>query len=331
MNSPLITFVRQKSTGQKFVVFDNDLTTKRPVSSLPQATGRDAWMRDIEIKCEHCDSWHRAQTMHDACTGLACGSCHGAANSDKESTLAAAMRKAAALLRLAQSDNPHEAALAAARAQEIIDRYKLNIASATTDNAAAVESSEPVQNFDRDPLAQDATVQRWKCYLAMGIAKGNQCMVYTCGTAICLIGRASDVATVRYFFTYLVGEIERLAEKHCRGCGRTYWNNFRIGAAETVTQRLEESRAQTIENVKAEALANGGESALVVVNNSLALMKKKAHEVDLWAASNMKLRNRSAGKTRHHESARDAGRRAGRSIPLGANSGALGSGARAIQ
>jgi hypothetical protein len=234
------------------------------------------------------------------------------------------MRKAAALLRLAQSDNPHEAALAASRAQEIIDRYKLNLAA--LDATPSEEPAEEIRNFKDDPLDDGGT---WKALLAQAVARVNQCQVYTCSGHVHLIGRPSDVAMVRPFYAYLASECERLASRHCRGNSRTYWNNFRLGAVETINQRLKASLAATVETVKAEALAAGNAGALVVVTNSLALIEKRKQEVADWTRQNMNLRNRSA-RSSYNSAGRDAGRAAGHGVNLNRSAGALNSTRRAL-
>jgi hypothetical protein len=235
------------------------------------------------------------------------------------------MQKAAKLLRLAQSDNANEAALAASRAQEIIDRFKLSMDALQMDEAQIIASNEPIQDFGADPLTRDAKLARWKAYLASGIAKQNQCMIYRSGGALKIIGRASDAVAVRYLFSWLSSEVERLANRDCHGYGVTYWNNYRIGAAESICRRLREESARTLETVRTEA-AQISSAALVVVNNNALALVRKEQEVHAWAKSNMRLRSSSGGRgSRYDHSARQAGRTAGNSVSLRA-SGRIGGG-----
>lgn len=237
-----------------------------------------------------------------------------------------AISKAAKLLRLAQSSNQHEAAAAAAKAQEIIDRYKLTLDPAQLDEATATipnsQPEEPIQSFGHDPLTTKGRADRWQCWLLMGIAKVNQCKVYLSDGNLALIGRASDVQGCRYIFAWLSGEVDRLAAKDCAGCGRTYWNNYRIGAVETISRRLAEQQKTTFDAVRSEALqlTDGAQQshALTVINNNAAMMIKRGRDVELWAAGNMKLKSKSAGRTRYDSNAREAGRRAGENVSLSA-------------
>lgn len=235
-----------------------------------------------------------------------------------------ALEKAAKLLRLATSNNPHEAALAATRAQEIMDRFKLS-ADAVNGVGGEIATDEPIANFGFDPLERASKVDRWKSSLAVCIARQNQCKVFLQG-GICLIGRASDVQTVRYLFAWMVREIERLAARDCKGTSRTYWNNYRLGAVETVSRRLRESAVQTVETVKLEAREAGGESALMVVERSAALMVQRAEQVEQWAKTNMRLRAGSSSRSNFHSGARNAGRKAGNEVRIGGARGSLGSG-----
>lgn len=233
-------------------------------------------------------------------------------------THAEALSKIAKLLRLATSNNPAESAAAAAKAQEIMERHKLTAG----DLSLPVESAEPIENFAHDPI--DVKADRWRVYLLSAIAKLNQCKLYLSGPKLCLIGRATDVGGARYIYSWLVREVERLASRDCRGCGRTYWNNYRLGAVETVTKRLRETAAQTLATVREEVRDDS--RALVLVNQNAALMVQRVAEVEDWTRTHMKLRAGRRSSASFNPSARSAGQRAGNEVRLGASAGALGSG-----
>jgi hypothetical protein len=317
-------FLRHKVTAVKYLRLASG--SMIPVADLPCLASNDATLSAISVKCETCETWHPCHAMHPHATGLECSACRATAcaSASPESQHAAAMRKAAALLRLAQSDNPHEAALAASRAQEIIDRYKLNLAA--LDSTPSEEPAEEIRNFKDDPLDNGGL---WKALLAQAVANVNQCKVYTSGGSVHIIGRPSDVAIVRPFYSYLATECERLASRHCKGNSRTYWNNFRLGAVETINQRLKASLAATVETVRAEALAAGNKNALAIVTNSLALIEKRKEEVAAWTRQNMSLRNRTA-RSSYNNAGREAGRAAGQSVNLNRSAGALNSTRRTL-
>lgn len=237
-----------------------------------------------------------------------------------------AVSKAARLLRLAQSDNPHEAALAAAKAQEIIERYKLTGMDLNLESTRE-ENNEPVREFQAPLDEGGAVVATWKMRLAMAIARVNQCQVYSQGGAIKIVGRASDAEAVRYLYAFVVREVDRLTLRDAKGNGRTWANNFRIGCVETVARALNDQRDATVNAVKKEAEVSGG-SAIVLVQNSLARIEKRTEETEAWVKSNLKLRSRSV-RFSQDAGAREAGRKAGREISLGAKHG-LGAGVRSI-
>lgn len=241
-------------------------------------------------------------------------------------TIEEALEKAAKLLRLATSTNPHEAALAASRAQEIMDRFKLS-ADAVSGAGGEVRSNEPIKDFADDRMDAGSKLDRWRGQLAMAVCAVNQCQCYRShkggGVGLSLIGRASDVSTVRYLYSWLTREIERLAARDCAGYGRTYWNNYRIGAVETITRRLRESAKATVEAVKAEALESGGERALIVVEQSALALQKRAEEVEQWTRANLRLRSGGSYRTTYNGSAREAGRRAGGEVRLNGARGAI--------
>lgn len=229
-----------------------------------------------------------------------------------------ALAKVAKLLRLSQSDNPNEAALASSRAQAIMDRFKLTGGDISLEG----KPEEKVAHFAHDPLELDGAA-RWKGQLACIIAKQNQCKAYKNGSALCLIGRPSDVQTVRYLYSWMVREVERLAGRDCAGCGRTYFNNYRLGAVETICNRLYAAATQTVADVKKEAV---GERALMVVTQSLAVIERHKQEVEDYGTNVLKLRRGSSGRTNYHSGAREAGRKAGHEVSIGGARPHLGGG-----
>jgi len=243
-------------------------------------------------------------------------------------THAEAIEKAVKLLRLAQSSNQNEAALAASRAQEIMDRFKLEGLSADYGTNKPKQPEEPIRDFKADLMDRGTQSETWKARLASTVAKVNECKVYvlrqrsfspsngwvvTAGFAI--VGRASDAQTVRYIYGWLSGEIERLSHKHCAGYGRTFYNNFRIGAVETVSARLEAARKETEVAVTREAMVSPNAMAMVHVKNAIALRNEQSAQVEKWVEQNLKLRTVKRTYT-PDATARQLGQRAGQQINI---------------
>jgi hypothetical protein len=199
-----------------------------------------------------------------------------------------ALEKAKKLLRLAQSDNPNEAALAASRAQEIIDRFKIEKFALEFEDNKPAAPDEPIKNFAGDPLDDSGRAETWKIRLAMELAKQNQCKIYSSG-GLCIIGRPSDATAVRYLFAWLTREIDRLAREHCAGYGRNYWNNFRIGAADTVARRLAEQAEATRTAVRREATAEKVQFKVVNPDGSAARIFDDIETATIYEAERYKL------------------------------------------
>ncbi len=234
-----------------------------------------------------------------------------------------AVSKVAKLLRLAQSDNPNEAALAAARAQEIMDRYKLEGITADFDAGGKAEPDEPINiNEPLDPV-QNST---WSQRLAVALASANQCRIYIGLAAVngtfarrpFIVGRPSDVEAVRYLYNWLKAEVNRLAARDGRGFSAIWKNNFRLGAVDTITRKIRESQAAMRQAMKAEAVADTkNPNALMRVETGLARLEKRSADLDKWIAANMHLKGSARGG--HGQSdfgARHAGQKAGEEIDI---------------
>lgn len=240
-----------------------------------------------------------------------------------------ALQKAAKLLRLAKSSNPNEAALAASKAQDIIDRFRIEAAALTLDGQTPQQPDEPIQDFGNDPLERLNRKSSWKSRLASTIAKYNACKMYNGHYGPSVIGRPSDVATVRYIYAWLVQETDRLAARDCRGNGVSWVNNYRLGVVDTIGDRLHQQKRETQDRVRAEvALLAVGQSAeaqslaLVKINNAIARTEERREEVEAWTKEHVKLVGR-ASYVRYSSTARAAGQRAGREVRFTTAKGAI--------
>ena len=115
------------------------------------------------------------------------------------------------LLALATSDNAHEAAAAAGMAAKLMAQHQIA-------EAELIGGIEEKATKEIDPLFAGKTLPGWLNILSAGLGKQNS--VYTWlhrksdGTShVCIAGRPSDVANVRFLFAYLHSEIERLTQK----------------------------------------------------------------------------------------------------------------------
>lgn len=248
-------------------------------------------------------------------------------------TDAVVLAKVQKLLRLSASSNANEAALAAAKAQELIDKYNLSQA------LLALESAEPVKGLDDEPIVDFAKagapldapkrLDRWRGYLAGIVARANACKIYYSGNEIALIGRPSDAETVRYLYGFLAREVERLTTEQGQGMGRTWRNNFRLGVVDTISRKVREQHAQFEKDARTAAKAENS-TALVRVNQALARIEARRDAVEEWTTANLKLYAHSGGSSRYNPSARQSGRKAGESIAVGGARGRITSVAKKL-
>lgn len=197
-----------------------------------------------------------------------------------------------ACLRLSKSSNEHEAALAAARAQEIIDRYQLAINDLDFDAQQKQRDDEPIKNFGyNDPLDNvkyGNYRESWTLRLATVVAEHNGTRTFWCkngytsrdGISIRIVGKPSDVDATRYLYSFFKGQIESLQSSCGRGQSSTWKGEFATGCIDTLRRRLKEQREATINEVKAENAGNP--LALMRVQNAVAKVEQKVQAVDKW-------------------------------------------------
>lgn len=249
-----------------------------------------------------------------------------------------ALRKAALCLKLANSSNPAEAALAASKAQEIIDRYQLDVNQLGYDSAQEQLDKEPIKDFGyEDPIEYSKYSFAGHLRLASIVSRHNGCRNILCkdserGTKVRIVGRPRDVQTARYMYSMLKQAVEELTKKCCSGNSTGYRNQFWLGCVDAITIKLEASRKETFTAMQEENKNNP--LALVRVNNAIAKMEKKSTEVLAWIQQNVsglrKGRNIGGIGSAAGVSGREHGRREGASIKLGSARAGLSSGVRQI-
>ena len=251
-----------------------------------------------------------------------------------------AIRKVGACLRLAQSPNANEAALAAAKAQDIMDRFNITAEVLKQEAGPAAEPDEPVKYFSNEPVLTACQKDSlWSGSLAWHISKHYGCSTirHTTNNAgsrsWSLVGRPSDVQTTRYMIGLLAEEVRRLAKTHCLGYSREYAKSFKAGVVDTIARKLREQRKTTEDAVRAEA---GKGMALVKVNNALATIAKKQEAVDKWIADHtgkgkMFEKRRASSNVSVDYTAREHGREVGKSVSVSSKAkGGLTSGAKQL-
>ena len=184
-----------------------------------------------------------------------------------------ALARVRKLLALATSPNPHEAALAAARAQALIEAHRLQ---AWLDaERQEEEDPDPIVDARDEPLELGRRLRKWKVVLAATLAEVNGCTAYTLERgreqAIVLVGRGRDRAAVVELWGWLVKRIEWLSATHGAGRDRQWHEAFRIGVVDAIAERLRQGNE--------EARAGLGDAALVVVEPAAAAHREALERV----------------------------------------------------
>jgi hypothetical protein len=272
------------------------------------------------------------------------------------------------LLALAKSTNVHEAAAAAAKAQELIAKYRIE-AAMLDDEPQRRSRPGPDESIVVRKVHTFATwrVDAWALSLVCDVARVNGCSPWYHGSYrggpaafVEAAGFEADLATSCFLSEYLVREVVALARAAQRfdrseRRGRTWMNNFRLGAATEIGRRLEEGEASAARRLLESATdaprrkdaspkrpawaepLHGPRGALeadpepprtyalVQVEQALARIEERRERVRDWVGSNKRL---SAGRSRasyFDEEGYEAGRAAGRRVTLSPRTGRLGS------
>lgn len=157
------------------------------------------------------------------------------------------------LLALAESPNVHEAAAAAARAQALISRHRL-------EEWLAEAEADPITDGRDAPLeVARRKLRKWKVALAAALAEANGCVAWTSvregREAVHVAGRARDRDAVRALWDALVRRIEWLSATAGPGRSRAWHEAFRVGAADAIAERLAAGEAEARAELPATSLA----------------------------------------------------------------------------
>lgn len=210
----------------------------------------------------------------------------------------AVVAQIAKLLALAenQAATPGEAATAAAAAGRLMAKYAIE--RHVVDRRREVGDDDGDLVDEKDPLWSGRRRSLWREYLAEGIARAHSCRtLISQGDDVCIVilGYSSDIQVVRYLFTYLEKEIDRLARSALRAgkvCGHRGGFNFRYGASAMVVERLHQMRDEAKKNFIRDRVAGSVDrgraivEARGVVTRAIMREREKTSEVLQMIARN---------------------------------------------
>lgn len=189
------------------------------------------------------------------------------------------IRKIQKLFSLAQSPIESEAALAMARAQELLAKYNLDLATVKETFVEGGTVAAPEEKREKTRMKRSAKFA-WQRKLWRSLAEANFCWYWVTevhepdrwhgkGTKVrvkrhIILGRQSNVVTVQMMGEYLEDSIERLlpypnAERHSRSA---FW--WKTGCAARIVERIVEKA----EKLKRDSEKNAtGEQGLVLLRD----------------------------------------------------------------
>ncbi|QBD78006.1 DUF2786 domain-containing protein [Ktedonosporobacter rubrisoli] len=177
-----------------------------------------------------------------------------------QQALSPILEKIRKLLALSTSSNPHEAALAASKAQALLAEYNLELSQ--------VQTSEPDARYEQAHLSTGSRV--WRRQLLYVLAKYNFCQtVYDPNYKhVILIGERHNSEVVQYLYSSLVEQLEHMAVTAYRQSESefplaTWKNSFFAGALRSIDQRLDEQQKQFV------AISGQCRSLVIVKNDEL--------------------------------------------------------------
>ena len=223
------------------------------------------------------------------------------------------------LLRLAESSNVHEAATAAARAQALMERHRIE--RATLD----LEPDSIRDHRDR-PLVSASRLPQWRAMLATVVAESNGCRVYLrrerASSHVVVVGTREDAVHVAALEAHLSAEVERLTRAIGHGRGRRWCTHFRLGAVSTLGLRLRQARdrARAEARRQAQDAESGPTGAHALARLDTALCRLDQHDagVDAFMRERLRLTTPRRRPTRLQPDAFAEGRQAAASVDLDA-------------
>lgn len=236
-----------------------------------------------------------------------------------DENLIAKIRKLLALAR--DASEPNEAALAAAKAQELMVRHAISEARLEEKGSAAA-ANEPIAVQGLGMTT--GKIPSWMARLSWKMAPEFCCQGYfTRGSDIYVVGRQTDREAHIATFTYLRGEIIRMCEAkweqeqdYTDVNGKTWKTNFCDGAVAVIVERMEQEKRKLLNAMDSEDAAAGvaptASTAIVLASRTDTIVKWMKEE------SGVKIKSSGTRRVTRDATAYEHGRQAGKMIDINA-------------
>lgn len=207
---------------------------------------------------------------------------------------------------LTESSVPGEAAAAAAKLQEILLKYNLEMEDIKDDSPV---SDDRYVKEELELGATSGNMINWRRILLSGIARSLMCAAfgYQGTRKMVIVGQRHNIEIVRHFYDYLSSEISRLADAtwkkardRTREYARSWKSSFYNGAVDIVVQRLEEKYQQVSKKD----------------NHTQALVLKNERDLDDAVGNLIGRVRKNTVRQRYSEAGYSRGARAGKRVSL---------------
>jgi hypothetical protein len=204
-------------------------------------------------------------------------------------------------LALSKSSNEHEAALAMAKAQQILFEHNLSMSEVQSADEFSKKASGMTQSKVSTQMKRNHG--HWKPQLIHWVARYNFCSVIlsSYGDTVYLIGQPINVEVVTNMYIWVCDQLENMASEYCKsyqGPDRipTFRRGFFDGAVNEIGNRLYRNQKEMKAKIESS-------TALVVQNEEMlkAYIDQKFGELKSGRAS------RGSGSYDGHRAGRDAG------------------------
>lgn len=231
------------------------------------------------------------------------------------------------LMALSKSSNENEAASAAAKAQELLLKYNIELSEIQDTTVETKLTKEFLELFGRNEVT-------WKKHLAHGVANANLCKGVGSGNGMYFLGKKHNIEIAIYMYQTLVNDLERIADEKWQQIlvlrelaakypkveifsdyslayvhGKTWKASFYAGAVKTIRERLEENLTE------------------LKINNENMMALVTTEDKQLQVYMKQEFPKLVSGRSLHanYRSAYESGRRAGHDIQFKRGVGAGGS------
>lgn len=227
-----------------------------------------------------------------------------------------------------RAGTPEEAGTAFATAQKLIAQHALSEEQIRQARIREVggRPDEPVLSRMIWTAQGGGGVPTWVAIIAGVLCDVNGCdaLVYRSSASVKAWGRASDLDLVAELLGAVVGQIDAMAARCPAAKGRTGKNNYRLGAAQVVCERLRQAASEArraIEATAAEQDASAPATAREVTALALRALDDRvavaagAMRAEV-AAAGSKIRSARTARSSYDGAARNAGRADGARVNL---------------